>query len=189
MKEIDTRFSVDEKLALQGLIGERFKSYQCDEFLFRPSVYQLVGMNIGHKTYVLENVTQPLDYYGSIEDVGGVLSFKESFAENIESRVVGGSLLTCSIDQEIKDIEIIEDVHTMIKNGVPTYKYSYTKAIVFVLPDRQLAFEKDIWLSEDIFIYKGVHVSDSIMPIESELGESNDCEFVAERLVSKLSDS
>ena len=62
MKVIDTSFTADEKLILKRLIGERFKSYQCDEFLFRPSVYQLVGMNIGHKTYVLENVTQPLDY-------------------------------------------------------------------------------------------------------------------------------
>ena len=187
MKVIDTRFSVDEKLALQSLIGKRFNSYQCDEFLFRPSVYQLVGMSIGHKTYVLENVAKPLDYYGSIEDVGA-LSFKESFAENIESRVVGGSLLTFPIDQEIEDIEIIEDVHTMIKDGMPAYKYAYTKAIVFLFSDRQLVFEKDIWLSEDIFIYKGAHASDSIMPMESELEESNDCEFVAQRSALKLRD-
>ncbi len=86
------------------------------------------------------------------------------------------------------NIEIIEDVYTMVKDGVSAYKYFYTKAIAFDLHDRQLVFEKDIWLPEDIFIYKGTYTLDSIMLMESELEESNDCEFVAERLVSKLSD-
>ncbi|MEG0621258.1 MAG: hypothetical protein RR477_09055, partial [Raoultibacter sp.] len=136
----------------------------------------------------IENEVQPIDYYGSTEDVG-VISVKAVSNEAIHSRVQDGKQVETPIGQIIQGIKLIEDTHVMSSGTEDLYEFSYTKAIVFVLPDRQLVLEKDVWLSEDIFIYRGAKAESKIMAIDLELEESDEYKFRATRTTTDLANT
>lgn len=82
-----------------------------------------------------------------------------------------------------------EDTQSITKAGENLYAYLYTKALVFVFPNRQIVFERDTWFSEDIVIYRGANVAAKIAPPEEELEESGECEFRVGRKVTSLASS
>lgn len=185
MKQIDTRMSTEEKVILASMVGKTFSKYRCDEFHFRPAVYQAVGVYIDNQAFSIENETQVLDYYGAQEDVG-VISIKSVRPDEVVSHIVNGTQVDTPIGQVIQDIRIVEDTHIMSKGNEDLYEFGYTKAIVFVLSDRQVVFEKDVWFSEDIFIYRGSDAESKITPVEDDLESSEEFNFRAKRNVTSL---
>ncbi|MDO4854932.1 MAG: hypothetical protein Q4A43_05965 [Coriobacteriia bacterium] len=185
MKTVDIRLPKSQKTLLKELIGKEFKKFRCDKFHFRPAVYQIIGLFVGDNQYALKNEIQPIDYYGSEEDVA-VLSFDQVDEQEISSHVIGGKQVDTPINQQINNIRLVEDTHIMSLGEEDAYRFSYTKAIIFDLKDRQIVLEKDIWFSEDILIYRGLNAESKIAAPEAELEESDVCQFRAERRFESL---
>ncbi|MBQ9022162.1 MAG: hypothetical protein IJ113_09190 [Eggerthellaceae bacterium] len=188
MKTVDVRISQEERNLLASVVGKQFTKYRCDKIMFRPAVYQALGAFFDGLILSVENEAQPLDYYGAIEDVG-VMRVRQVSPDNVVSRIVDGQQIDTPVNQVVRDIKVIDDTHYMEKDSETLYKFSYTKAIVFVLPDRQVVFEKDIWFSEDILIYRGAEAESKIMDVDSEIEESDQYSFRTERTVSNLGSS
>lgn len=172
MKRVDKRIGLDEMELLSQMIGRRFESYCCDEFHHRPAVYQVVFVEIGGEFYAVENIAQSVDYFGSDEEVG-VLSIRPREGESA-SRVKGGIQARTPIGRTIENIKIINDTYQMAEGGEVEYEISFTKAIVFCFGERQVAFEKDVWFSEDIFVYRGSNVEGKIASVDDDKPESYD---------------
>ena len=47
MNITDTLMSAEEINLLADMVGKTFESYSCDEFVFSPAVYQIVGLQGG----------------------------------------------------------------------------------------------------------------------------------------------
>ncbi|MGI6217009.1 MAG: hypothetical protein ACOYIK_05280 [Coriobacteriales bacterium] len=170
------------------MVGKRFDGYRCDEFHFRPAIYQLVGISVDGNVFAIENIIKPTDFFESIEDVG-CISVTPIPCLPVQSRVKNGILVDTPVDEVIENIIVIEDTETMYCGDTDLYDFSYTKALVFVLPTRQIVFEKDVWFSEDIFIYKGPNAVEKIMSPESEAEESDQYSFRIERKETSLLNS
>ena len=69
MITIDKRFNDEEMAILRQLIGKKIVSFRHDEFNFNNSSSQVVGIESEYGMIYLYSFTEPLDYYGSVEDV------------------------------------------------------------------------------------------------------------------------
>ena len=69
MNTIDIRLTEKEMQLLSSFIGKPFHSILHDEFSFVNSSTEAVQFNIGDDTSFLYSFTEPMDYYGSNEDV------------------------------------------------------------------------------------------------------------------------
>lgn len=185
MEQTHLELHEEELGLLKKMIGQVFNSYICDEFLFTPSSFQVVYLVVGGKTYALENSLRVVDYYGAPEDVA-VFTLSQ-WDKPCESRIMNRNTTTTPIKQEILDIELVTDTETMSENGIDVQCITTTKAIIFKLPDRQVVFEKDIWFSENINIYRGKDVQSKIAPPGEDAEGEPPVEFRAERTVTTLS--
>ena len=185
MNITDTLMSAEEINLLADMVGKTFESYSCDEFVFSPAVYQIVGLHVGGRAFVLLNEMQENDYFGEGDDVP-VINAKEAAPDEIRSHVVGGMLVDTPIDQVIEDIIVFEDTEYMSKDGEDPYRYNFTAAIVFVLFDRQVVFERDCWFSEDFLIYRGPDALQKIKTANENASGSNTLDVRMERGVLHL---
>lgn len=187
MNTTDTRMSAEEINILAGMVGKRFEKYRCDEFIFSPAVYQIVGLYVDGRTFTLLNETQELDYFGGVDDVA-VIGVKEVSPGEIRSHVVGGEMVETPVGQVIEDIIVITDTEYMSKDGADLYRYDFTAAIVFVLSDRQIVFERDCWFSEDFLVYRGPDAFDKIKTAEENASKSNTLDVRMERKIEYLAE-
>lgn len=185
MNTTDTRMSAEEINLLVGMIGKVFEKYRCDEFVFSPTVYQIVGLYVGGKTYALLNEAHPLDYFGDIDDVSAI-GVQEIPEDAIGSHIVGGVLTETPIGEAIEDILVVTDTEYMSKDGEDLFRYDFTAAIVFVLPDRQVVFERDCWFSEDFLVYRGPHAIDMIKTADENASKSDSLDVRMERHILHL---
>lgn len=184
MTNLDLRMTERERGILSKLIGRTFDFYQCDEFHFRPAVYQVVYVGIGGGCFALRNQARVVDYFGSEEEVG-VLSVEPVNDDSITSYVEGGVQVRTPISLKITDIKLVDDFYEM--EGAKRQKISFTKAVVFELGDRKIVLEKDVWFSEDIFVYRGHAVEGKIAAVNDDLPEGFDgFSFAGARSVSSL---
>ena len=92
MTEIDVRFDRVAEANLSSLVGKTLLSYEHTPFVFTNSVSQFVRFSVSGELWYLYCFTEPLDYYGSIEDVS-VLSFESkeySFFQDKQCIETGG---------------------------------------------------------------------------------------------------
>ena len=54
----------------------------------------------------------------------------------------------------------------MFENGEQTYDVWLTRGIIIDVGDRQIAFEKDVWFSEEIIVHRGYELSKEFSPTE-----------------------
>lgn len=187
MNITDTRMSAEEIDLLASMVGQTLEKYSCDEFVFSPAVYQIVGLHVSGRTLVLLNETQELDYFGSVDDVA-VIHVQEADSGEIRSHIDGGTLVDTPIDQPIEDIVIVSDTEYMSKEGEDLYRYDFTAAIAFVLPDRQVVFERDCWFSEDFLVYRGPDALRRIKTPEENASKSNTLDVRMQREIVHLAD-
>lgn len=187
MNTTDTRMSAEEINLLADMVGKTFEKYSCDEFVFSPAVYQIIGLYIGGRIFALLNETQELDYFGGIDDVA-VIGVKEVPEDEIRSHIVGGALVEMPVDQTIEDIVVVTDTEFMSKDGEDLYRYDFTAAVAFVLHDRQVVFERDCWFSEDFLIYRGPDAIGKIKTASENTSKSDMLDVRTERSILHLAD-
>lgn len=69
MKTIDIRLKEADRSILKSFIGKTLDSIDHDEFMFTNTSSQAVRLNANGQVAYLYSFTEPLDYYGSTEDV------------------------------------------------------------------------------------------------------------------------
>lgn len=150
MNKIDIRFSQTIMENLQHFIGTTFQKYCQRPFVFTNSVTQKLELHIDNSIYELNNYTEPLDYYGALDDVA-VLHLEEKEHECL----IDPTLIDISVNEIIKEIHVIQENQRLFKNGKQIYDVWLTRGIIFVFDTYEISFEKDIWFSEEIYINRG----------------------------------
>ena len=169
MKSIDIRLKPNETTILKSFIGNKMHSYQHDEFNFTPTSSQAVSIAMdGDESYYLYSFTEVQDYFGTPEDVA-VWSFTKEKLPIIDHK----SFISTPVDETIKGIKIIQENQRVYRGDEQTYDVWVTRGIIFDLGDREIAFEKDTWFSEQIIVHRGYDLISQFAPAE-KFGEDWD---------------
>ena len=144
-------------------VGLSFKKYKCNDFLSTNSVYQIVGLYIDNKVFALRNELQPMDYFGTTEDIA-VFSLSECFDKNIISGLKNVEMHDNVIAKNITSIRIINENQKIYVYSRLEYDIDLTRAIIFTLSSgEEICFEKDSWIfSEEIVINRGPNLINQI---------------------------
>ena len=134
MKTTDIRFNSETMQVLRSLIGQRFDSIKHDPFIHVPSVYGIVGMFIGGKSYKLTNLIDVLDYYGQMEDVA-VFRFEKAAPEEIKTFMDDGEMIDFPIQSQIHEIRVINENQRLYHNDEQTYDVYTIRGLIFVFED------------------------------------------------------
>lgn len=139
---------------LKNFIGLDFKSYRHDPIHFTNSVYEIVGLYIGDKTYALTNKLENKEYYSMLDPIS-VLRLSE--VSEIKSSLENTSLIDYPVNRKITSVKIVNEHQTVFKNNIPDFDAWITRAIIFYLDNKQeIMFEKENWVYSDRIIpYKG----------------------------------
>ena len=175
MVQIDIRLKSDEITALESLIGKKLESIQHDPFNFVNSSSQVVQLNVDDKAYYLYSFTEPLDYYGTTEDVA-VWTFETERYKAVDNK----SFMTTPIQAVIKSITLVQENQRLFKEQVKIYDVWLTRGIIIDFGDHQLSFEKAIWFSEDIYIQKGYDLIKKLSSPEDFVNSGWDAGLTAE---------
>ena len=162
MKVIDIRLKEAEMAQLKSLCGSTIRSIFHDPFSFTNTSLQIVRMAFDNKDYYLYSFTEPLDYYGSEEDVA-VWSFKDTEYPAVSKK----DFIETPINETIKQIHVIQENQKLFENGNQTYDVWLTRGLIIDFGDHQISFEKAVWFSEDIIIRKGYNLIDEFDSTES----------------------
>ncbi len=162
MKTIDIRLKSAEVSKLRSMIGKELSAYSHDEFQCTPSSSQVVALVISDKMYYIYSFTEELDYFGTLEDVA-VLSVTDEKLPIVDRK----TFVQTPIHETIKGITLIQDNQRVFEDDVQTYDVWLTRGIVFDLGERQVAFEKDVWFSEEIIVHRGYELSTKFSSTDS----------------------
>lgn len=150
MKTIDIRLKPEEVSKLRSLIGKELSAYWHDEFHYTQSSSQIVKIVAGDKEYYIYSFAEELDYFGSSEDVA-VWSLSDEKFPIVDKK----TFVKTPVNETIKGITLIQENQCVFDENGQTYDVWLTRGIVFDLGDRQIAFEKDVWFSEEIIVHRG----------------------------------
>lgn len=177
MKQIDVRFSEQEMIDLQGMIGKRMFKYKCDPFIFSTAVYGIIGIQLENAEYAFTNLVAVMDYYGGLEDVA-LFKLRRVPFDNIRSFFQGKVMVETPVDSVIRSIKVVNERQRLYEDDILTYEVFVTRGVIFIFEDgHELAIEKDIWFSEDMIVDKGYNLIDNFTPV-SEFEENWHNEFV-----------
>ena len=163
MITIDKRLNPDETAILRKMIGRKIVSIMHDAFLNKIfSSHGVVGIETDEKMIYLYSTIEPLDYYGTGEDVA-VWELTD------ERRCIVGekNFLSTPVDETVKEIRIVQENQRMYENGQQTYDVWVTRGIIFDFGDYQFSLEKSIWFSEIIHMAKGSDLNDILSTFET----------------------
>ena len=161
MVQIDIRLQSGEMDVLRSLIGKKLDSIQHDPFNFVNSSSQVVQINTEAGVYYLYSFTEPLDYYGVMEDVA-VWTFETERYKTVDNK----SFITTPVQAIIKNITLVQEHQRLFKGQDQIYDVWLTRGIVIDFGDHQISFEKAVWFSEDIYIQKGYDLEDGFASVE-----------------------
>lgn len=168
MNSIDIRLKESDLQILKSCIGKSLESIEHDEFIFTNTSSQVVRFNINGECFYLYSFSEPLDFYGSTEDVA-VWS-----VESTEYPFVADKLfIKMPIQQAISGITLVQENQQMFNHGEQTYNVWVTRGIIIDFSDHQISFEKPVWFSEDIIIRKGYDLLNTFKPVEDFTNAEN----------------
>lgn len=163
MKYIDIRLKPEEVSILKSLTGKTLNSYKHDAFTFTPSSSQAISIIMENDVaYYLYSFTEPLDYFGTQEDIA-VWSFRSDKYPMIDRK----TFVNTPVGETIQNIILIQENQRMYSNGEQIYDVWLTRGIVIDFGDHQIAFEKAIWFSEEIIVHKGYDLPSKFEPTET----------------------
>ncbi len=162
MKNIDVRFNSTEIALLKGFTNKKFIKFKSETLKFVPVFQQLIGFYIDDKIYKLSNYVEAQDYYGDIEDVG-VFHLKEIDEEDLNKDFGDVKTDITNISERINKIYLIQEKQELHESSGVNYVVDLTRAIVFQLDTRQIAFVKDWCFGEGIEVQRGTNVLNKIM--------------------------
>ena len=159
MKVSDFRMKSEEREILRSLLGKVFLSVLSDE---TGSSAEVAGMSVGDNTVYLYSFTEPIDYYGSVEDVALWT------LERVKYPVVDKKrFITQPVEAEVKKILVVHEHQQVFENGEQLYNVRLTRGIIFDFGDYQLSLEKAVWFSEEIYINRGYDLIDKFQPVSA----------------------
>ena len=161
MVNIDVRLKKEDIQILQSAVGKKLDRIEHDEFVFTNTSSQTVRLVLGDELFYLYSFTEPLDYYGTEEDVA-VWSVEEKEYPLIADK----SFVTTPFQEKITAIRIVQEHQMLFDNARQTYDVWVTRGIIIEFGDHELAFEKPVWFSEDIVIRKGYDLLEEFQPVE-----------------------
>ena len=147
MKTIDIRFTENEIQYLRSFIGKTFHSLLHEEFSFVNSSTQVVQFNIGEDVMYLYSFTEPMDHYGSSEDVA-VLTLEKAAYPIIQNK----KFISMPIELPIRRILLVQENQQLFKNNEQIYDVWLTRGLVFDFGNFQVAFEK-AWTKSHLEIH------------------------------------
>lgn len=147
---IDKGFTDKEIGILKSLVGKKLIAFHHDEFHFTNSSSQLVCIESEAGTTYLYSLTEPLDYYGSVEDVA-IWTISDERYKFVDKK----QLISSFVNETVNKIYVIQENQRLFESGQQTYDVWITRGIIFDFSKHQFSFEKPIWFSEDIYIRKG----------------------------------
>lgn len=152
MIKIDMRF--DQEL-IKSFIGKNFKQYKCDPFVYSNSVSEICGIYINDEIYLLKNVQQVVDYFGTQDDIA-VFSLTKAEESEIKSCYENTEQVITPVKEIIDTVTLINEHQTIYKGGVQEYDVWLTRGIVIKTAVREYSFSKStVPFSEEIEIFKG----------------------------------
>lgn len=161
---VNISFNDTTKKILKSLVGKEFESYTCDSFVFSPTVFGIIGLNISGETYRITCDISSIERFFSKEDVA-ILSFERCLPNDICSRMDNGKMIKNPIKDTIKRIDIVNDLEAVTHNNEEKTLYS-TKGIIFYLTSgNEISFEVSTWFSELITIQKGYNLISKFTPV------------------------
>ena len=185
---LNTQLSKNEETLLASMIGKRFDGYRCDEFFIVREAYGTLGLFVEGQAYELTNYTQPEDhYFGYREDVSR-FAIALARKEDLKSAFVNVEQVNHVIGDTVQDVLLIQETETMVKRSGVIHLHEYTRAIIFCFPEHQLAFERSIDFSEEMYIIQGANTLDELGPVDRDLDDDDTDEYdeTVERRVFSL---
>lgn len=166
MKKIDVRFNHTELGLIKEMLGKVLRKYKCDPFEFSTAVYGIVGICTSDSAYAVTNEISVLDYYGAMEDVA-VLGIKKSTEEEIQSLIIGNTMISMPVNKIIKEVDIVNEHQQVFENDIKTYDVWLTRGIIIRLEDdTEISLEKNVWFSEMITVDKGMNLLKKFTPVK-----------------------
>ena len=175
MKVIDIRLKEKEITILQSLIGRELSAIKHDPFNYVNSSSQVVQIETEDGSVYLYSFTEPLDYFGTIEDVA-VWTLEEKRYSFVDQK----ELVRTPFKTTIRGVEIVQENQRLFERGKQIYDVWLTRGIVFDFGDRQLSFEKAVWFSEDIYIQRGYDLAKKFSKVEAFINSDWNESIVAE---------
>lgn len=151
---------------LKAMIGRRIESISHDGEEFE-SVSGVVQFSMDGRSVCLRSFTDPVDYYGSDEDVVTLEmedgAYKYTFP----------TLHEFSIGRTISGISVVNYcIHSNGEEDDSEYEYRVTAAIIMTLDDgSQISFERLDDFIELIVIRNGNNLQEKLRPAESYFGK------------------
>lgn len=180
MNKINHLLKREEIELLKSLINKKLVSIKHDSFIYTNSSFVKVSFYFedGSIFQLANRIVGVDDFFGEDEDVAK-FTFQKCEEKDTETEFTGGNypkIITSPINLKIKDIILInENVKTYEKKEL-TYEFDYVKGIIFRFEGIDYLFQRNIWFSEDIFIFKGANVMNKIVPVDEgwdDWGEGN----------------
>ncbi len=161
----DLRFTEREMALLRNWREKRLVLLQCEKKGYSHlnlTAYPAAILQIEDQTYYLYNFTEPLDYYGYVDDVA-----RMTLSTTRETAVDSyGHLQTIPVNRTIQDIHLVQEHQELFENGEQTYDVYVTRGILLDFWRLEISFEKAVWFSEDIDIAIGHDVLKTFAPIK-----------------------
>ncbi|MCR5352920.1 MAG: hypothetical protein K6D98_01285 [Clostridiales bacterium] len=161
MKTIDIRLTDNETKVLRSLIGKKFESFLYDSFNIVNSSSQAAQINIEGSVYYIYSFTEPLDYFGKIDDVS-VWTWESERYPVVDKKRFSEQ----PVQKIINNIILVQENRRLYKGKEQLYDFWHTRAIIFDFGKYQLSFEKLIWYSEDILFQGGRDPADHLAKID-----------------------
>ncbi|MBO4495686.1 MAG: hypothetical protein J5752_07505 [Clostridiales bacterium] len=174
MKTFDKRLTLEEVNLLKSFVGKCMTLYSHDEFIYSSSSSQAIEIVVENVPYYLYSFVESEDYFGTTEDVAA-WTFTEEKLPIIESK----TFVKTPVNDIIQKITMIQENQRLYENGKQTYDVWVTRGIVFDFGDRQIAFEKDVWFSEEIIVHRGYNLIECFSSVDG-FGENWDKSVKAE---------
>lgn len=181
MINIDTRINSEGLRILQSVIGKTINRIEHDEFMFTNTSSQAVKFVSEEGTFYLYSFTETLDYYGSEEDVA-VWS-----VEKQEYPFIGDkNFISMPIKEKVSAIHLLQEHQMLFEHSRQTYDVWLTRGIIIDFGDHEVAFEKPVWFSEDIVIWKGYNLEEKFQPVEDICKAENWAEEVSMECIREI---
>lgn len=162
MKNIDIRIDDAGREMLKGLIGKQIVRIEHDEFAFTNTSSQVVRIVASNQDVYIYNFAEPMDYYGSEEDVA-VMTVEGTKYPIVDSK----SFIASPVYQVVKQVFLVQENQQVFEDSVQTYDVWVTRGIIFDFGEYQIAFEKASWVSEDIAIWRGYDLVEKFASVEN----------------------
>lgn len=180
MKEISLLMTDKMKIDLQSIIGKKIIGFECNTLTKYNMTCSSIKLMIEDRNLM---ITNELRFAEQIEDEYSVLSVGK--INNNDSLSIH-PLTNYNIESKISDILIISDIIKATDGVKELFCISYDFGIVFVMTDEYLLIEKDLPMSEFLFVHQTKDYQTVLNPIEKGWSFSNNISSKFDRKIHSL---